>query len=440
MPEDRVGAIRVHHAFTPSREEAEREAARASWAPQLPELRRFCGDARLLLLLRFPFFGHLALRLHWCFTETVSRWALRADGTIYFNPNYLGSLHAGQGAFILAHAVLHLAHGHFARFQDRDPRIWNAATDSSLATILRRTRLPPPPDFKERAAANESSFDLDAEFEYERMLALRKGGRRGPTLGAGPGSQAFPHETGDCDFGATLNLVALGFDPTESWKSWGRSARLSASRAKEAGKLSFGGERFLTPTGTPLLSWKTLLRQFVHQNLASHSNWFRPSRRACAVSDLVAYRTGVRTTLPGRTKRLAPVVIALDLSASISSEQANRMLSETRAILAVYRRPIRTLTFDVEVHEDREIRSVRDLKPKGGGGTSFIPLFERLDGDPKRQQRPACVVVFTDLYAHYPEESPPFPVVFVDVDGTFGTPPFGHLINATDTASRSTMP
>lgn len=435
MPDDRVGAVRVEHAFTPSREEAEREAADASWAEQVPGFKRQCEDGRLLLLLRFPFFGHLALRLEWRFTERISRWAMRADGTIYFNPIYLESLRAGQVAFILAHAVLHLAHGHFARCEDRDSGLWNQAVDAALAPTLRSTRLPPPPDFDLSGSMSESGFHLDAELEYEKRLGLRRRGRTTSDPWGGPGPLPRNREPGDCDFGATQTLVALGFDPIGSWRTWARAARISARRAKGVGRLSHGMERFLSGNARSLLPWTALLRRFVHENLESRSDWSRPARRAPAVTRLVTGRTGISTTLPGRRTELAPVVVALDLSASISGEQANRMLSETRAILQAYRRPIRTLTFDVEVHEDRSIRSVAELKPRGGGGTSFVPLFQKLEEDRKRNRGPACVVVFTDLHSIYPAQAPPFPVVFVDVDGTFGDPPFGHLIRVNSSAA-----
>ena len=104
------------------------------------------------------------------------------------------------------------------------------------------------------------------------------------------------------------------------------------------------------------------------------------------------------------------------------------MLAETRGILAQYRCSVRVLTFDVEVHEDREIRDVRALRPRGGGGTSLVPLMERLELDMNRGRHVSGLIVFTDLEAEFPKRPPSYTVLFVDVSGSSKVPPFGEVI------------
>ena len=105
MPEDEGWndpTMLLTYASTPSPEEAEREAREASWREQRGQLEQCWTNARTLLLIRFPFFGRLALHLKVHFTERVERLGLRADGNLYLNPHDFPSLPSGQQAHLLA--------------------------------------------------------------------------------------------------------------------------------------------------------------------------------------------------------------------------------------------------------------------------------------------------------------------------------------------------
>jgi predicted metal-dependent peptidase len=66
-------------------------------------------------------------------------------------------------------------------------------------------------------------------------------------------------------------------------------------------------------------------------------------------------------------------------------------------------------------------------KPKGGGGTSFIPPFEYLE---KNGIDPKCVIYLTDGYGTFPSESdvkvPTMWLMTTDVE-----PPFGECVRLT---------
>ncbi|HSW30209.1 MAG TPA: VWA-like domain-containing protein [Longimicrobiales bacterium] len=414
-------------ASTPSVQEAWRETQEAPWGEAVPHLEALLADARTLLLFRFPFYGRLALRLKWAFTERVSTMAVRVDAYVFFNPLYLERINSGQMAWLIAHALLHLAHGHFERIGDREPERWNRATDVVVDDLLRRSRLPAPPGRQANASTWYQPDVMGAEEVYSTLAFHRPWGPQSgdPRPGLGTGG-------GDCDHGATEELMRRSRNGTGdhvlSAAQWHDLARDSAFRAKAIGKLPAGMEIFLQDLGTPRLPWHVLLRRWIGPVLSARTAWHRPSRRAPAVRNRLWDTQGVRTTLPGVLPDLTPVVVAWDLSGSISSEEGSIMLTETRAILSQYRRPVRVLTFDVEVHVDQDIADVSAIVPKGGGGTSFVPLFERLAERPGPLGAPACVIVFTDLCGTFPDEPPPYPVVWIDVTGSYGNPPFGELI------------
>jgi len=430
MPEDGGWndlAMLMTHAFTPSPEEAEREAREASWRDRRGELDRCWTDARTLLLIRFPFFGRLALHLKVHFTERVARMGLRADGNLYLNPHDFPSLPSGQQAYLLAHAVLHLAHGHFARIGHRDPVLWNQATDVVIDEALDQSGLPAPAGFGTPNRNRARWQGLDAEEVYDALVAEAWAGRDGGTRGK-PTDVGEAPDPGDCDHGATEVLVRGGLNLSKLMTMWGQWARSAAAHARRAGQIGLGEERFIRPDGPSQLPWDALLHRWIHAQSEPRMNSKRPSRRGVAVARAVEMQTGVRTFLPGQRWDMAPVTVALDLSGSISAREAGAMLAETRGILARYRCSVRVLTFDVEVHEDREISDVRALRPRGGGGTSLVPLTDRLEFDIRRGRPVSGLIVFTDLEAEFPERPPSFAVLFVDVSGGSKVPPFGDVI------------
>ena len=65
------------------------------------------------------------------------------DGkTIYFSPSFFDTLKEEEKAFVLAHEVMHVAFNHVLRSKDKNPRLWNLATDAVINQILKNEHLP----------------------------------------------------------------------------------------------------------------------------------------------------------------------------------------------------------------------------------------------------------------------------------------------------------
>jgi len=107
-----------------------------------------------------------------------------------------------------------------------------------------------------------------------------------------------------------------------------------------------------------------------------------------------------QTYLPSVTKEKIDVCIGIDLSGSIGKEELTEFMSEVIGIAKAYQNSItmRLLTHDVEVHNDYEItngniQKIKELKLKGGGGTSHEPIFKYVD---EKVRDCKAVVFFTD--------------------------------------------
>jgi predicted metal-dependent peptidase len=65
-----------------------------------------------------------------------------------------------------------------------------------------------------------------------------------------------------------------------------------------------------------------------------------------------------------------------------------------------------------DVHEARSLDELSDIRMKGlggGGGTSFIPVFDWVR---EHEIKPEALIYITDLMGSFPSEAPAYPVVW----------------------------
>ena len=155
------------------------------------EAARALSRARAALITREPFFGSLVLGLRLEADETCRQ--IWTDGTtLGYHPAFAAGISQEKLVGALAHEALHLACGHHARRQHRNPRLWNEACDVVINDILLQAgfRLP------EGAVSRPEYSGLPVESVYRELLSrqISRGSARqfsGPNgaQGYGDGSQ-----------------------------------------------------------------------------------------------------------------------------------------------------------------------------------------------------------------------------------------------------------
>lgn len=96
--------------------------------------------AKVKMLMQLPFFGNLAPRLELIATEKFPFGA--TDGVkLYYNPVAINKLTISEIVFFYAHEILHICFEHFLRREERNPTIWNIATDYAINAILNKNRI-----------------------------------------------------------------------------------------------------------------------------------------------------------------------------------------------------------------------------------------------------------------------------------------------------------
>ncbi len=129
-------------------------------------------------------------------------------------------------------------------------------------------------------------------------------------------------------------------------------------------------------------------------------------------------------------KRIRDFVIAIDTSGSVYGDKVRRFLQKTYNILKSSENffskvNIHILQCDTRVADAKKIESLSELEDyisaieiKGGGGTSFIPVFDYIDRKIAERELTSLkgMIYFTDGYGDFPKKKPEYDAAFVFVE------------------------
>ncbi|WP_127477576.1 DUF2201 family putative metallopeptidase [Sulfurivermis fontis] len=401
--------------------------------------------ARTKLILDKPFLGALVLRLplvaadpRWCKTTATDA------RTFYYNADYMDALTLDQTQFALAHEALHCALSHFARRQHRDRHRWDVACDLAINPLLIDEGLTPVQD----ALFLEEYKGMTAEEIYpclDEADSLQphddhvydqdsgdQGGKAGSggDKGEGGGGQATPEDKDDKGGsgkpqpqqqggqGGAPKPEPLSHEERERLAvQWRQRMAGAAQQALQAGKLGGALARLIDHLLQPQLPWRMLLARYMTATARDDYNYARPSRRE---GDAI---------FPSLRSSEIDIVVALDTSGSVSDQEMGEFLAEIDAIKGQVRARITLHACDAQLADDgpwsfepwEEFKLPRAFK--GGGGTSFLPVFDWLE---REGRRPDLLVYFTDADGAFPAQEPGFPVIWL-VKGK-GKVPWGQRI------------
>ena len=396
--------------------------------------------ARTRLILDKPFLGALVLRLpmqaarpDWCPTTATDARAF------YYNPEYIASLSIEQTQFMLAHEALHCALSHFARRQHRVQHRWDLASDYAVNPLLIDDGLKPPPNalnmplYKGMTAEeiypllddNDQSQTLDkhaydAQGEGKDQAQGTDKGMRERDLEQDRQSPQ-PRDRDQQDAGRTLGPPQTESDSDDGGGAsqpeplspderetlavqWQQRMAGAAQQAMQAGKL--GGElrRMIDHLLQPQLPWRMLLARYMTALARDDYSYSRPSRRE---GDFI---------MPSLRSQSLDLVVAVDTSGSIKDGEMEEFIDEIDALKGQVRARLTLLPCDAKLCDGapwlfepwEQFRRPEGVK--GGGGTSFTPVFDWVE---QAGRRPDLLVYFTDADGAFPKVEPPYPVIWL---------------------------
>jgi len=396
--------------------------------------------ARTRLILERPFIG--ALVVHLDLEASPGCGSVATDARrLRFDPQYIATLTLAETQFVLAHAALHCALGHFVRRAHRVKHRWDAACDYAVNGLLADDGLRPPAgallDARYRGLSAEEIYPLIPSDRRESTLDAHAfevdpgtGGGTGsradmPTREAqGDGvdaSQGFSADgdgwsdaasTARTSAGAVPEPIggAPGMEPLA--QAWRMRLAGAAQQARLAGRLGAGWQRVLGALIEPRLNWRSLLARHLASAARDDYSFQRPSRR------------GGDALLPSLASNTTEVFVALDTSGSIGERELSEFAAEIDALKGQLRARVTLVACD-EALAPEGPWCFQPWEPivlppavRGGAGTDFRPVFDWIDAE---GHRPAVLVYFTDAEGDFPDTPPPYPVVWL-VKGAAAVP------------------
>lgn len=389
-----------------------------------PKQRKDWDTTRAAFLWQAPAFSHIFYSLMSTgdnmalFSRDEALPTMAVDGEhILINPDWFFDKPLNQRVFGLAHEVAHAmldhcgtmhmlrARGkitHMGKSYPYHQMLMNVAMDLIINDMLIESKLgemiPGGQHDKNMATAMDSCVDTYIKLYDE---AEKNGGKGGAGNGAGRSGGFDQHLSPG---------AGKGKDPAQAQQQrnphqWKAAAAAGAEAARVRGKLPASMQRFFGEIVEPKVPWQEKIQAFFARKVGSGSNdWRRPDRRLI-VRDIYA---------PGRSGFGAGVVaVAIDTSASIQNTELDAFFAEMRGILEEVRPRLMLLMWcDAKLHRVDEITDAQDLhgiKPVGGGGTDFNPVFDYLAGN---DIKPDTLVYLTDGEGTFPDKEPPYPVLW----------------------------
>ena len=351
--------------------------------------------ARIGLLLRHSFFGNLATRMtltnadEWCATAAT-------DGLkFYYNSRFIMMLKPKEVEFLVAHEVLHVVYDHMDRRGNRDPQMWNIADDYTVNADLKRhkvgqfiTTVPCLYEQKYDGKAAEEIYDdlmknvqkIDMDQLADMLLDDHLDNQEGE--GDGDGDQE----------GKGKGRPKMSPEERERARQEIKQAIINAAQSAEAGSLPLGVERLVRSVTDPVMPWRELIQTNLTSAIRTDYSWMRPSRRSWHMDAIMPGMT------PGEE---IDVAVAIDMSGSISSKQAQAFLGEIGGMMDSFDGyKVHVFCFDTDTYNPQDFTSenmdsIDGYTPMGGGGTDFDAIFDYLK---KTGNVPKRLICFTDGY------------------------------------------
>lgn len=201
-------------------------------------------------------------------------------------------------------------------------------------------------------------------------------------------------------------------------------AQSQANGAKGRGITPIAAERIVEELKNPTLDWRTILNDFVQEEICDYS--FSPPDRRMQDSPFF---------LPDfneKDESVKNLLFMIDTSGSMSNDQITECYSEIYGAIQQFGGKLQGKLgfFDAVVVEPTPFESEDEFKiirPKGGGGTSFDIIFDYVEKE-MMDEPPVSIIILTDGYAPIPNESRAMgiPVLWI-INNDDVTPEWGKI-------------
>ncbi len=202
---------------------------------------------------------------------------------------------------------------------------------------------------------------------------------------------------------------------------------------KGRGTVPLAAERMVEEIKNPTLDWRTILNDFVQEEICDYS--FSPPDKRMEDSPFF---------LPDfneKDESVKDILFMIDTSGSMSNKQISECYSEIYGAIQQFGGKLQgklgffdAVVVDPIPFEDEE--EFKIIRPKGGGGTSFDIIFDYVEKE-MEDEPPVSIVILTDGYAPFPKEACAngIPVLWI-INNKEVTPPWGKIARILENAPK----
>ena len=411
------------------------------------EVYRLLCNTRHEIMTIYPFWGNIAMNMELVPVRDKRVRTMCTDGSaIYADCAFTLSLSQDQLNFVIAHEIGHCIMLHLTRRMNRDPDLFNIATDKEINYLLKQDGFIAPPNL---CWPEGDEIGKSAEEIYEMLLKKMKKQLKQMMQNAASGSNGNADNSQQdsqqdskgkrSSHGGNANGKLEGqFDShqykgdeddestkddsckvTDKWGEVGYDKNFDPKVSKDyndrmretviaeaqrtirnRGKLPAGLKTFIDKLLTPEIKWQDVLARFVTSCYNGERKWIPPNRRY----------VHKRMYMQSRRSERIRVAIGIDTSGSCQGD-LKKFLSEISGLVSTfgsYELHIIQCDAKVDKYDIYDDNNPLDLEHykfefKGGGGTDARPIFDfildnAIDVD--------CAVVFTDGYTIADEKNP----------------------------------
>ena len=409
--------------------------------------------SRMRILCNHGFYGLLLMHITFSLDEEIG--TATTNGTkIMFSPQFLDEISDSELDFVLMHEILHIVLQHCIRAGKFESEQFNIACDIVVnSTILKSNNMDRKSitlnkygELMHKTPNGEEGYKYTAEEVYGMVGTLVTKSRTQSKLtkrnsnsqiggsctddsegvGKGEGSDSKESNSSATGKGLKAGRAAKNMQHSANIKGqWDDHSKWSETESDETlrdvwvkrfidaakaievrdpsnarGVLPAFAQRMLKELMKPQIDWRTLLNDFVQEEINDYS--FSPPDRRFDDSPFF---------LPDFNEKdeiAKDILFMIDTSASMSDEMITAAYSEVKGAIDQFNGKLAGWLgfFDAAIikpqpFDDEE--SFKVIRPVGGGGTDFQIIFEYVNAF-MSQNLPVSIIILTDGCAPFPDE------------------------------------
>ena len=367
-----------------------------------------------------PFFGSCLMQLK--VEERADVPTMATNGThVYWGRDFVESITEEEVRFVLAHEVMHVILKHCQKFEGKDPQLCNVAMDYVINPQLSHAGF---------SMIDGALYDPSGNFhnmaweEVYRCLEDIKNDRETPMKFGEGDKESIKKDIENATDHLEQSVGQSAAEQSEESDKIDDMVIRAATAQEMSGKggLPHGVSERIKAIREDQVNWAEKLELLVKAKYPEDFTFARPNRR----------HLGSGLYLPTMDGHKAgPLAIAVDTSGSVSTEELTLFIAEINNIINDIRpEKVYLMSADCQVADVVEYDSdhyFEDFDAVGGGGTSFVPVFNHVE---KENLQIDQLIYFSDMYVgdyDFPSKHPDYPVIFCSSRNEREVP-FGDLI------------